>query len=198
MPPRERVANLLDAGSPFLEIGATAAHGMYRGAAPAAGLIAGHRPRPRAGGHGRRQRRHREGRHLLPDDGEKASPRAGDRRAEPSALRLSRRFRRRQPAQPGRGLPRPRPFRPHLLQPGEHERQGHPPDRRRHGLVHGGRRLCPRHVRRLDHREGSGHDLPRRPAAGEGRDGRGRQRRGPRRRRCPYAAVGRRRLSGRG
>jgi 3-methylcrotonyl-CoA carboxylase beta subunit len=41
MPPRERVANLLDAGSPFLEIGATAAHGMYRGAAPAAGLIAG-------------------------------------------------------------------------------------------------------------------------------------------------------------
>ena len=41
MPPRERVANLLDAGSPFLEIGATAAHGMYEGAAPCAGLIAG-------------------------------------------------------------------------------------------------------------------------------------------------------------
>lgn len=28
MPPRERVAGLLDPGSPFLEIGATAAHGM--------------------------------------------------------------------------------------------------------------------------------------------------------------------------
>ena len=41
MPPRERVANLLDAGSPFLEIGAVAAHGMYGGAAPAAGMIAG-------------------------------------------------------------------------------------------------------------------------------------------------------------
>ncbi|PWE33953.1 methylcrotonoyl-CoA carboxylase [Maritimibacter sp. 55A14] len=41
MPPRERVANLLDAGSPFLEIGATAAHGMYDGAAPCAGVIAG-------------------------------------------------------------------------------------------------------------------------------------------------------------
>ncbi|WP_425050287.1 carboxyl transferase domain-containing protein [Psychromarinibacter sp. S121] len=41
MLPRERVANLLDAGSPFLEIGATAAHGMYDGAAPAAGVIAG-------------------------------------------------------------------------------------------------------------------------------------------------------------
>ncbi len=41
LPPRERVADLLDAGSPFLEIGATAAHGMYGGDAPAAGLIAG-------------------------------------------------------------------------------------------------------------------------------------------------------------
>jgi 3-methylcrotonyl-CoA carboxylase beta subunit len=41
MAPRERVANLLDAGSPFLEIGATAAHGMYGGDAPCAGLIAG-------------------------------------------------------------------------------------------------------------------------------------------------------------
>ena len=41
MLPRERVANLLDPGSPFLEIGATAAHGMYGGAAPGAGVIAG-------------------------------------------------------------------------------------------------------------------------------------------------------------
>ena len=41
MPPRERVANLLDPGSDFLEIGATAAHGMYDGAAPCAGVIAG-------------------------------------------------------------------------------------------------------------------------------------------------------------
>jgi len=41
MLPRDRVANLLDAGSPFLEIGATAAHDMYNNAAPAAGVIAG-------------------------------------------------------------------------------------------------------------------------------------------------------------
>jgi len=41
MPPRERVANLLDPGSPFLEIGAAAAHGLYGGAAPCAGVIAG-------------------------------------------------------------------------------------------------------------------------------------------------------------
>ena len=41
MLPRERVANLLDPGAPFLEIGATAAHDMYGNAAPGAGVIAG-------------------------------------------------------------------------------------------------------------------------------------------------------------
>ncbi len=41
MLPRDRVANLLDPGSPFLEVGAVAAHGMYGGVAPAAGAIAG-------------------------------------------------------------------------------------------------------------------------------------------------------------
>jgi 3-methylcrotonyl-CoA carboxylase beta subunit len=39
--PRERVAQLLDAGSPFLEIAALAAHGLYDGEAPGAGVIAG-------------------------------------------------------------------------------------------------------------------------------------------------------------
>jgi 3-methylcrotonyl-CoA carboxylase beta subunit len=41
MAPRDRVAALLDPGAPFLEIGATAAHGMYGGDSPGAGLIAG-------------------------------------------------------------------------------------------------------------------------------------------------------------
>ena len=41
MLPRDRVSNLLDPGSSFLEIGATAAHGMYNGASPCAGLIVG-------------------------------------------------------------------------------------------------------------------------------------------------------------
>jgi 3-methylcrotonyl-CoA carboxylase beta subunit len=39
--PRERVARLIDPGSPFLEIGLFAAHGMHDGDAPGAGLIAG-------------------------------------------------------------------------------------------------------------------------------------------------------------
>jgi len=39
--PRERVRTLLDPGSPFLEISPMAAHGLYDGQAPAAGVIAG-------------------------------------------------------------------------------------------------------------------------------------------------------------
>src|SRR5699024_11791235 len=38
---RDRVLHLLDPGSPFLEIGALAAFGMYDDEAPGAGLIAG-------------------------------------------------------------------------------------------------------------------------------------------------------------
>ena len=49
----------------------------------------------------------------------------------------------------------------------------HRADRGGHGLLHRRRRLCAGDVGRDDHREGAGHDLPRRPAAGEGRHRRG-------------------------
>ncbi len=39
--PRDRVTRLLDPGSPFLEVGTFAAHGMYGGDCPSAGLITG-------------------------------------------------------------------------------------------------------------------------------------------------------------
>jgi len=39
--PRERIARLIDPGSPFLEVGLFAAHDMYDGASPAAGVVAG-------------------------------------------------------------------------------------------------------------------------------------------------------------
>ena len=39
--PRDRVQNLLDPGSPFLELSQLAAHGMYGGEVPGAGLITG-------------------------------------------------------------------------------------------------------------------------------------------------------------
>ncbi len=41
LPPRQRVEQLLDPGSPFLECGLFAADGMYGGASPGAGLITG-------------------------------------------------------------------------------------------------------------------------------------------------------------
>jgi 3-methylcrotonyl-CoA carboxylase beta subunit len=41
LPPRERVALLLDPGTPFLELSPLAAHGMYKGDAPCAGVITG-------------------------------------------------------------------------------------------------------------------------------------------------------------
>ena len=39
--PRDRVEQLLDPGTPFLEFSTTAAHGMYGGDAPGAGIITG-------------------------------------------------------------------------------------------------------------------------------------------------------------
>ncbi len=148
-----------------------------------------HRPRLRARVRHRRQRRHGEGRHLLPDHREEAPARAGDRAAEPPALHLPGRFRRRLPADAGRDLPRPRPLRPHLLQPGEPVGAGHSADRRGDGLLHRRRRLCAGDERRDDHRAQAGHHLPGRPAAGAGCHRRDRQRRGSGRRRCARAHL---------
>src|SRR3954453_20917934 len=39
--PRERVDRLLDPGAPFLELSALAAHDMYEGDAPGAGIVTG-------------------------------------------------------------------------------------------------------------------------------------------------------------
>ncbi|MDM9621231.1 carboxyl transferase domain-containing protein [Rhizobium sp. S96] len=41
MLPRDRITTLIDPATPFLEVGLTAAHGMYGNEAPGAGLIAG-------------------------------------------------------------------------------------------------------------------------------------------------------------
>ena len=166
-------SGLLDPGSPFLELSQLAAHGVYGEPIPAAGLITGI---------GRVAGRECmivandatvKGGTYYPADGEEAPAGAGDRTREQPALHLSGRQRRRQPAEPGRGLPRPRAFRPHLLQPGDHVGARHPADRGGDGILHRRRRLRAGDVRRGDHRPEPGHDLPRRPAAGEGRDRRG-------------------------
>ena len=41
LPVRDRIERLLDPGTPFLEVGALAAHGLYDGAAPSAGIVTG-------------------------------------------------------------------------------------------------------------------------------------------------------------
>ncbi|CAA9367261.1 MAG: Methylcrotonyl-CoA carboxylase carboxyl transferase subunit, partial [uncultured Nocardioidaceae bacterium] len=158
----------------------------------------GHRSGGRPGVRGGRQRRHRQGGHLLPVDGEEAPARPGGRPRQQAAVPLPRRLRRRLPAAAGRGLPRPRPLRTDLLQPGHHVRRGHRAGRRGHGLVHGGRRLRAGDVGRDGDRAGPGHDLPGRSAPGEGRDRRGRHRGGARRGRGPRPEVGGRRPPRRG
>ena len=74
---------------------------------------------------------------------------------------------------------------------------GHPAARRGDGLVHGRRRLRAGDERRDRHRARAGHDLPRRPAAGEGGHRRGGHRRGARRRRRARPQVRGRRPPGR-
>ena len=138
---RERIDRLVDPGTPFLELSPLAAWEMYDGDAPAAGIVTGIGVVCGREVRDRRQRRDGQGRHLLPAHRQEAPARAGDRRAEPSAVHLSGGFRRRVPAAAGRGLPGSRPLRAHLLQPGANVRRRYPADRRRDGLLHGGRRL---------------------------------------------------------
>ncbi len=181
--PRERVDRLVDPSSPVPRAVPARRPRPLRRRRPRRRDDHRRRAGLRPGVRDRRQRRHRQGRHLLPDDGQEAPPRAGGGPAEPAAVHLPRRLRRRLPPRAGRGLPRPRALRPHLLQPGHDVRPGHPADRRRARLVHRGRRVRARDERRGGDRPQPGHDLPRRPAAGEGGDRRGRHRRGAGRRR---------------
>ena len=90
----------------ILELSPLAAYGMYGGDVPAASIITCIGARLGTRVRDRRQRRDGQGRHVLPDDGEEAPARAGDRAREPPALHLSRRFRRRVPARAGRRVSR--------------------------------------------------------------------------------------------
>ena len=137
----------------------------------------------------RRERRDGEGRHVLPAHRQEAPPRTGGRAAERAPVHLSGGFRRRLPADAGRGLSGPRALRAHLLQSGGDVRRGDSADRGGHGLLHSRRRLRPGHERRDGDRQGHGHDLSRRPAAREGGHRRGGDRGGARRRRRPHAHL---------
>jgi 3-methylcrotonyl-CoA carboxylase beta subunit len=144
--PRERVARLLDPGSPFLEVGATAAHGLYNNDAPCAGVIAGV---------GRV-----EGREVMIVAND-ATVKGGTY----YPMSVKKHLRAQEIAEANRlpciylvdsgganlpnqdeVFPGPRSLWPHLLQPGQHVGQGHRADCRRHGLVHGRRGVCAGHV----------------------------------------------------
>ena len=143
-----------------------------------------HRPGQRPRRARRRQRRDRQGRHLLPDDGQEAPARAGDRArrtacpastwSTPAGRSCRCRTRSSPTATTSGGSSSTRRTM---------SAARHPADRRRAGLLHGRRRLRARDERRDRDRARPGHDLPRRAAAGEGGHRRDRQRRGPRRRR---------------
>ena len=184
--PRERVDGLLDPGSPLLEVAPLAADGMYDDECPGAGMIAGI---------GRVSGRECmivandatvKGGTYYPITVKKhlrAQEIAGQNRLPCIYLVDSG----------GAFLPRQDevfPDREHFgrifYNQAKHERRRHPADRRRARLVHRGRRVRARDERRGRDRPQPGHDLPRRPAAGEGRDRRGRDRGGPRRRRPAF------------
>ena len=177
LPVRERIDRLLDPGSSFLELSPLAANGLYDDDAPGAGIVTGI---------GRI-----EGTTcvVVANDatvkGGTYYPMTVKKHLRAQEIALENRLpcvylvdsRRRLPPAPGRGLPGPRPLRADLLQPGAHVGRRHPAGRPGHGLLHGRRRLRPGDERRDGHRPRDRDDLPRRPAAGEGRHRRGRDRR---------------------
>ena len=145
--PRDRIARLLDEGSPFVEIAPLAAEGMYGGEAPGAGVIAG------IGlVHGRQVM-------VVCNDatvkGGTYYPLTVKKHLRAQEIALENRL----PCiylvdsggaflpDAGRGLPRSRPLRADLLQPGADVGRGHPSDRGGAGLVHGRRRVRARDER---------------------------------------------------
>ena len=196
--PRDRVMRLLDPGAPFLELSPLAANGLYDDAIHGAGLITGiGRVEGREcvivcndstikGGtyypmtvkkHLRAQEIARENRLpciYLVDSGGANLPHQTE--VFPDREHFGRIF----------------------YNQATMSARGHPADRGGDGLVHRGRRLRAGDGGRDHHRQRAGHDLPRRPAAGEGRDRRGGVGGGARRRRRARAQIRRRRLHGGG
>ena len=107
---RERIDALVDADTPFLEL-SPCRPGIVR--RPGGVRRYRHRGWRGAGQRGGdcRQRRHGQGRHLLPHHRQEAPSRPGNRPGEPPALHLLGGFRRGLPALAGRGISRPRPLR---------------------------------------------------------------------------------------
>ena len=192
--PRDRVDALLDPASPFLELSPLAAHGLYDGEAPGAGIITGI---------GRVAGRECvvvandatvKGGTYYPLTVKKHLRAQEVALREPAAVHLPRRLRRRVPARC-----RTRCSRTASTSAGSSTTRrtmsapGIPQIAAVLGSCTAGGAYVPGDERRGGDRPRPGHDLPRRPAAGEGGDRRGRHGRGARRRRPARARLGRRR-----
>jgi 3-methylcrotonyl-CoA carboxylase beta subunit len=173
--PRERVQMLLDPGTPFLELAPLAALNMYNNDAPGAGLIAG----------------------IGRVSGVDCMIVCNDATVKGGTyypLTVKKHLRAQEVAQQnhlpciylvdsgGANLPNQDevfPDRDHFgrifFNQANMSAMGISADRRGHGQLHGGRRLCARDERRVHHRQEPGHHLFGRPAAGQGRHGRGGQ-----------------------
>ena len=126
-----------------------------------------------------------------PDERGQGPARDGDRAGQPAAARLAHRVGRRRPAQAGRDL---RARRRVLQEPHPALGRRDPDHHAGVRLLDRGRRLRPGHERLRRAAEGRRARLPRRPAAGEDGDRRGRRRGVARRRRDARAGVRPRRL----
>jgi len=163
--PRDRVMNLIDPGSPFLELSPLAANGMYDDAIHGAGLITG----------------------ICRIEGRECMVVCNDSTIKGGTyfpMTVKKHLRAQEIARENRlpciylvdsggaNLPhqtdvfsRPRAFRPHLFKPGDAVVDAHPADRRGNGFLHRWRRLRAGDVGRDHHCQKPGHDLSRRPAA---------------------------------
>ena len=139
-----------------------------------------HRPHPRRRVRHQRQRPDGQGRGAGADERGQGTARDGDRAGQPASAGLAHRVGRRRPAQAGRDL---RARRGVVQEPHPALRRRHPDDHARVRVVDRGRCLRARDERLRRAAEGRGARLPRRPAAGEDGDRRGRRRGVARRRR---------------
>ena len=188
---------LLDKGAPFLELSPLAAHGMYDGDAPGAGIVTGV---GRVSG--------RECVIVANDATVKGGtyyPMTVKKHLRAQEVALHNRLPCIYLVDSGGAF---LPLQDDVFPDREHfgriffnqatmSQRGIPQIASRDGLVHGRRRVRAGDERRGRDRPRAGHDLPRRPAAGEGRDRRGGHRRGPRRRRPALAHERRHRPPGR-
>jgi 3-methylcrotonyl-CoA carboxylase beta subunit len=178
---RQRIDLLIDPGTPFLELSTLAAYGLYGGEVPSASIVTGiGRVSGREcvivandatvkGGtyYPMTVKKHLRAQDIARENRLPVS--TWSTAAAPSCRKQDEVF----------------PDRDHFgrifYNQASSRRSRHPAIACRHGLLHRRRGLCAGHVRREHHRAQPGHDLSRRPAAGEGGHGRGGQRRGPRR-----------------